>query len=187
MRSFLRFLFAALVCLAVAGAGISLLIRINRGERPEAVTPMPGPSPAVARLEAVPESRPGDLPRPDRTSRVVGPGLRRPASVRRAHPGRDRAVHRQGPRRGLAPRVPRGDRPSRRAGQGAAPRAERHGSASTRQPTLGPGVAGPLGLYRQLAFVALYEGDHDEAASWLKKALALSEHAGRAGRRSGRT
>src|SRR4051812_20698096 len=48
MRSFLRFLFAALVCLAVAGAGITLVIRINRGERPEAVAHTPGPPPKVA-------------------------------------------------------------------------------------------------------------------------------------------
>ena len=35
-----------------------------------------------------------------------------------------------------------------------------------------------LWIYRQLAFVALYEGDHDEAAAWLKKALALSRTPG---------
>jgi hypothetical protein len=35
-----------------------------------------------------------------------------------------------------------------------------------------------LWLYRQFAFVALYEGDHDEAAGWLKKALALSRTPG---------
>ncbi len=29
-------------------------------------------------------------------------------------------------------------------------------------------------VYRQLAFVALYEGDHDEAAAWLKKSLELT-------------
>jgi len=35
-----------------------------------------------------------------------------------------------------------------------------------------------LWIYRQFAFVALYEGDHDEAADWLKKALALSKTPG---------
>ena len=35
-----------------------------------------------------------------------------------------------------------------------------------------------LWIYRQLAFVALYEGDHDEAAAWLKKALTLSRTSG---------
>jgi VCBS repeat protein/ASPIC/UnbV protein len=35
-----------------------------------------------------------------------------------------------------------------------------------------------LWVYRQLAFVALYEGDHDEAASWLEKSLELSRMPG---------
>jgi hypothetical protein len=35
-----------------------------------------------------------------------------------------------------------------------------------------------LWIYRQFAFVALYEGDHDEAAAWLKKSLALSKTPG---------
>jgi len=35
-----------------------------------------------------------------------------------------------------------------------------------------------LWIYRQFAFVALYEGDHDEAADWLKKSLALSKTPG---------
>ncbi len=35
-----------------------------------------------------------------------------------------------------------------------------------------------LWVYRQLAFVALYEGKHDEAASWLERALALSRTPG---------
>ena len=35
-----------------------------------------------------------------------------------------------------------------------------------------------LWVYRQLAFVALYEGDHDAAASWLKRALELSRSSG---------
>ena len=43
-----------------------------------------------------------------------------------------------------------------------------------------------LWVYRQLAFVALYEGNHDEAASWLERSL---EPPGRRAcrRRSGRT
>ena len=37
----------------------------------------------------LPESDAADVPGPDRTARVVGPGLPRPANVRLAHPGRD--------------------------------------------------------------------------------------------------
>src|SRR5262249_12992321 len=35
-----------------------------------------------------------------------------------------------------------------------------------------------LWIYRQLAFVALFEGAHDEAAAWLQKALALARTPG---------
>ena len=35
-----------------------------------------------------------------------------------------------------------------------------------------------LPIYTQLAFVGLYEGNHDEAAAWLKKALTLSKTPG---------
>ncbi len=35
-----------------------------------------------------------------------------------------------------------------------------------------------LWVYRQLAFVALYEGDHDEAATWLERSLELSRTPG---------
>ena len=185
MRSFLRFLFAALVCLAVAGAGISLLIRINRGERPEAVAPMPGPPPAVALSKPYPSPDLVTFPDPTAPPGSSAQVFLDPQAFDALHPGRDGAVHRQGPRRGLAPRVPRGDRPSRRAGQGAAP------GAGPRRLRLGPHADArtrrcrPSGSTAQLAFVALYEGDHDEAAAWLKKALALSEHAGRAGRGPG--
>ena len=39
----------------------------------------------------------------------------------------------------------------------------------------------PSGSTRQLAFVALYEGDHDEAAAWLEEGAGALEDAGRAG------
>jgi hypothetical protein len=35
-----------------------------------------------------------------------------------------------------------------------------------------------VSVYTQLAFVALYDGDHDETAAWFKKALALSRTPG---------
>src|SRR4051812_37812843 len=48
MRSFRRFLFAALICPAVAGAGIYWITRMNPGERSEALARTPRPSPGAA-------------------------------------------------------------------------------------------------------------------------------------------
>ncbi len=37
---------------------------------------------------------------------------------------------------------------------------------------------GALWIYRQLAFVALYEGNHDEATSWLERSLEMARTPG---------
>ena len=176
MRSFLRFLFAALVCLAVAGAGISLLIRINRGERPEAVAPMPGPSPAVALSKPYPS--PDLVTFPDPTAPpgssaqvfldpqtfdgfipvVTGQFTDKVRDEGSLHEYREAISHRA--ERARAQLLERNAR--LRLGP---------------QPTLDQALQA-IPLYTQVAFVALYEGDHDEAATWLKKALALSSTPG---------
>ena len=181
MRSFPRMILTGLACVAVGvGVGTGVMRWLMPAGRSRAIGARHSGSSSDLRGHggaALPESDAADVSGPERTARFVGPGVHRPASVRLAHPGRDRTVHRQGPGRGLASRVPRGDRASRRSGQGAAPASGSMVSISTRSPSLDQALQA-LWVYRQLAFVALYEGDHDEAAAWLERSLELSRTPG---------
>ena len=184
MKFFLRPLLTALACVAVAVGVTRWLVGPNpaRSPTPRAAVPVPQVQ------SSPPYPRPGLTTFPDPNSPPgSSAGVHRPARVRLAHPGRDvpqftDKVRDQGSLREYREAIAA----SRRAGQGAAPRRTSTGSASIRTPSPDE-AAQALWVYRQLAFVALYEGDHDEAASWLEKALALSRDAGRARRGPGRT
>ena len=180
MKFFLRPLLTALACVAVAIGVTRWLVGPNPAR---SSTPRGHPRPSGAVVAPLPTPGTHDVPGPERAARVVGPGLPRPGRVRRLIPAATRQftdkVRDQGSLREYREAI---------AHRGERARAQlRERIARLRlgpQPTL----AGRCRRSRsepQLAFVALYEGDHDEAASLAREGAGALAHAGRAGRGPG--
>ena len=172
MKFFLRPLLTALACVAVAVGVTRWLVGPN-----PAGSPTPRAAVPVPRVQSSPPyPRPGLMTFPDPNAPPGSSAQRvpRPGRVRRASswPRRRRftdKVRDQGSLREYREAIAH----ARRAGQGAV------GSGPRPAPPRSEPVArarrrAALWLYRQLAFVAMFEGAHDEAGSWLEKALALS-------------
>jgi FG-GAP-like repeat/ASPIC and UnbV len=176
MRFFPRFIVAALACIAVAGGVTYWLTRVHQVERSRPVTLVPESLPVVA--PATPYPGPGLTTFPDPTAPagssaqvfvdrqsfdafVVTVTAQFTDKVRdegSLHEYREAIAH----------------RPQRAKAQ------LRERNALIRldpTPTLDQALQA-VPIYSQLAFVALYEGDHNEAAAWLKKALVLARTPG---------
>lgn len=172
MRSSPRSLLVILLCLAVAGAVAYSLAPSHRGARQANVDRAPQTSPAPVLSKPYPS--PDLVTFPDPT----------------APPGSSAQVFLD-PQTfdGFIPTVTgqftdkvRDESSLREYRQAIAHRAERargqllDRSARLRlepRPSLDRALEA-IPIYTQIAFVSLYEGDHDEAAAWLKKALPLS-------------
>ena len=176
MRFFLRFIFVTLACVAVAGGATYWLTLPDRIERsrsspevaganprstPRAMAPPPYPSPSLPTFPD-PTGPTGASDRvfidPQAFDSLIGAATAQFT---------DKVEH-EGSLREYRPAIA-----NRAVRAKAQLRARNELVRLDPSPTLDQSLKA-LWIYRQFAFVALYEGDHDEAAAWLKKALALS-------------
>src|SRR4051794_25909580 len=172
MRFLPRFLFAALICLAVAWACIYMFTRTNRGGRSEPVARTPRPTPGVALSKPYPSPDLVTFPDPTEPPGSSAQVFLDPQTFDGYIPTvtgqfTDK-VRDEGSLRDYREAI------SHRAERARAQLRERIARLRLDpQPTLDQALQA-IPLSTQLAFVALYEGDHDEAAGSLKKALSLS-------------
>jgi FG-GAP-like repeat/ASPIC and UnbV len=172
MRFLLRLVLTAIGCLAVAVGAVVWLVPARQQATPSSSTPAPAAADRVAEPQAYPGAAVATFPDPNAafgsSDRVfVDPGtfdglvLAATAQfTEEVHDQRSLAEYRHA----IAHRAKRAK---------AQLRADSQRLRLDSPPTLEQATAA-LWVYRQLAFVALYDGDHDEAESWLMKALALS-------------